>query len=379
MITYTKETIMEKLKEFHSVFGKVPTARDLKYTKGYPIPETVNRHMGSLHQALFESGLIEEKNTSRQVKKKYTREDLLLAIKQFILKNNKLPNYLDFGGNSGLPSHSVLYRHFTSLLDALKEIGYEPKYKKLYKTHKVNNKIEDKELLDMLYKFFLKLERCPTMGDLQFNDELPSPTTYVSRFGKWTTALELAGIPYVKHKVESPYSRDKTIEIWYQLKNKLNKIPTMWEIETSEINITSSIRNKWGSYTEFLEAINEEVNFNKYGCKIQFTTKGTKCFSAMEYKLTEWLENMDISFEKDFPYSDIFPNDESRRTVDWVINYDNKVYYVELFGIVNEEKYTEKMKRKIEDFKKGGIELIELYGKNVMKDKPEKIFSFLLK
>ncbi len=146
-------------------------------------------------------------------------------------------------------------------------------------------------------------------------------------------------------------------------------------MESEEINIYNTIWWRWGSYSEFLSDIGEDSNYNRYGCKVYFTNKGTKCFSRYEYTITEWMENKNISFNKEVLYKNIIENDQTNRKFDWVINHNNILYCVEMFGINNSD-YKIKSKQKIQDCIDNNINLISIFPSD-MKKPLEEIFNFI--
>ena len=52
----------------------------------------------------------------------------------------------------------------------------------------------DRELLDLLHSFYLKIGKNPSAASLAADPDTPNPSTYRTRFGSWTKAKELAGI-----------------------------------------------------------------------------------------------------------------------------------------------------------------------------------------
>ena len=53
---------------------------------------------------------------------KYTDEDLLSCLKNFYLKNERVPTRRDFTNSSGYPSFSTYRRRFGGWINALKKI-----------------------------------------------------------------------------------------------------------------------------------------------------------------------------------------------------------------------------------------------------------------
>lgn len=366
---YTREELIKSLQKYYNEFNKVPTTRDLKNNSDYPTCETFRNHFGSHKNALIEAGLYDlRKDKGLFERHKYSKEEVITLVKSFISKYNRLPICEDFNTNKELPASSIILNIFGNLNELILLLGYEP----------INNSLiirTDEEMISALQKLYLELGRTPTSRDIKVCQYTASDKVYISRFGSFYNSLEVANIPYQKRT--KFLTNKEVIDIWYNIKYQLNRIPTLVEISSSEIDISHSIQMRWGGYSEFLKDIGEESNYNIYGCKTYFTSKGTKCFSLLELKLTQWLEDSEIQFEKDYPYKKLLRDDKTNRTLDWIIFHNNHKYYVELFGILNNDFYDEKTKRKIEDFKKNNIKLIELYPENIKMKQPSEIFSFL--
>lgn len=362
---YTDEDLIEYLKKYYQEFGKVPTVRDLKKNKDYPTPETFRIRFGSHKNALIEAGLYhlrEDKNLFDR--KEYSKDHIIKLTSNFIKKFNRIPIYADFENNSELPSVNLVYKHFKNLNELIIILGYEP----IYKSSVMKS---DEELITDLKKLYIELGRTPTSRDIKECEHTVGVNAYLNRFGSVYEALERADIPYQKRT--KFYTDQDIINVWYELKNELKRIPTRIDMENSDVNIYPPIFWRWGSYYDFLKDINENTNQNK----IYFTNKGTKCLSYYEYRITSWLEDNGIKFEKEIPYRDIIKSDNTYRRFDWVINHNGKIYYLEMFGIIGDEYYEEKTANKIATCKENNIPLIALYPEDLKKPLDE-VFSFLL-
>lgn len=367
---YTSEELIGYLQRYYFEYGKVPTTRDLKRNKNYPSDETFRNHFGNHKNALIAAGLYELRTDKILFERKeYTRDDVIKLVNDFIIKNNRVPTYDDLKYNKELPTGNVIIKHFDNLNTLIELLGYEPVNKSLVIKSK-------EEMIDDIYRLYLEIGRTPTSRDINKCNYTASDGAYISRFESLYNVFEISNIPY--NKRTRFLTDQEVIDIWYNLKNKLNRVPTLVEIVESEINISDSIYWRWGGYSEFLKELDEDLNYNLYGCRVYQTSNGTKCFSLLELKLTQWLEDNNIKFKKDYPYKIILENDNTDRTLDWLILHNDNAYYVELFGIQNNEFYDSKTKKKIEDFKKNNLPLIELYPNIIRGKEISDIFSFLL-
>ncbi len=118
-MTYNKEILISELKRYYAEYG-VPTARGLKRTFGYPGYDSYLKYFGSLENALKEAGIFEKLNTD-----KYTDEQLIDKLKEYVIKYGKVPTQIDIDKNPGYPSVGTYQRHFGSWNNALKAAGLD--------------------------------------------------------------------------------------------------------------------------------------------------------------------------------------------------------------------------------------------------------------
>lgn len=367
---YTRDELISHLRRYYEEFNKVPTTRELKENKTYPSSSTYENVFGNWKNALVEAGLYDKRKDKNLFdRKEYSKDDVIELVREFIIKYNRVPISTDYSENRELPSQKVVYKHFNTTNDLLILLDYDTVYESL-------NIRSDEELINDLFNLYIKLGEAPTSRDIDKCSDTASTNAYVNRFGSLYNSLEKANIPHVKKSLA--YSDEEIIAMWYVLKNKLKRVPTLVEIEDSDHSIIrNAITWRWNSYSEFLKLLGEDANYNLYGCRIYETSNSTKCSSYLELLITQWLEDTRIEFDKDYPYSKILENDASKRTVDWAIYHNDEVFYIELFGIMNSTKYDANTKKKINDFNRNGINLMELYPKDVDKKNIGGIFSFL--
>ncbi|MCA1021662.1 homing endonuclease associated repeat-containing protein [Halobacillus litoralis] len=347
--------------------NKVPTARDVDKSEICCSSETYRKRFGSFKDSLIKANLYhlrcDKHNFNRS---QYTREEITESVRRYIKKHNKPPTISQLKESSELPSPATIDRNFGSLNKLLVELGINP-------PHVKKSNLSNKELLDKLIKLNSKLGRQPTYKDVEKHLGI-SRSLYYIRFGGIYKALNQVGLLRVKRG--KFHTNSDLIAEWYTLKENLGRIPTLKDIENCGWNFYSSIVSRWDSYTNFLKILDEDQNYNKFGCKTYISNEGIKCFSYGEYIITNWLENKGILFKKDYPYKNVMPHDNSRRTFDWMIKSNDNLFYIELFGITNVNAYDMKAKDKIEDCKMNKINLIPLYPKDLKRPLNE-VFYFL--
>jgi len=100
------------------------------------------------------------------------------------------------------------------------------------------------------------------------------------------------------------------------------------------------------------------INIGGYGRKV-YDNNGCVCKSIVERDITNYFINNNIKYEKEYKYNNLIDGD--LRKFDWKIEINNKIYYVEYFGLYDRnehnkicKKYTQKAKKKIKDLYRYG-------------------------
>ena len=129
--------------------------------------------------------LIDESDTKSKERYKYTKDELLEYLRQFLEENGRIPANDDFNNNPKYPSFKTYAKSFGSWNGALKMAGLQIN---------IFTKIADSELLTYLEQFYKENGRSPTRRDFSNNSRYPSYITYVNRFGSWNKGLKLVGL-----------------------------------------------------------------------------------------------------------------------------------------------------------------------------------------
>ena len=92
------------------------------------------------------------------------------------------------------------------------------------------------------------------------------------------------------------------------------------------------------------------------------------CKSGFEYRLSIVLRKYNIKYDRDYLYKNIIPNYNKNHSIDYKINYDNDIFYIEVFGMsgstYTNRKYDETKEMKIKLCKENNIPMIYLYPKD---------------
>lgn len=115
----------------------------------------------------------------------YERDTLLEHLRALAEELGRTPTCGDVEAADG-PCGRTYATHFGSWKAALVEAGLEMKRR--------NRHYDKDEVLEIVRDLAAELGQAPVMADLWDRDDLPSPSAYRYRFGRWHAALREAGL-----------------------------------------------------------------------------------------------------------------------------------------------------------------------------------------
>jgi hypothetical protein len=160
-----------------------------------------------------------------------------------------------------------------------------------------------------------------------------------------------------------------------EISNSINRTPTLEDLKSFGCSFyIDTIFKRFGTYNKLLELANLKPNYSPAIC---YSKNGDLCLSSGEQKITNFLIDNSLRYEKEKYYSGIIPNFNKRYRMDWYLIDLNIV--VEFFGYFNPKtktNYEKRSKEKIRLLNKNGIQSIFIYKKDILNLK--KIFSHLI-
>ena len=90
------------------------------------------------------------------------------------------------------------------------------------------------------------------------------------------------------------------------------------------------------------------------------------------------LEKYYISYKKEEYYKQYIKDFNKNYRFDFTFNINNKMVFVEIFGITGNKKYNKKMDEKIKLCKENNLKLIELYPNDIGQNSFEEIYRLLM-
>ena len=228
---YSKEELINLLVKFKKNKGFSPRTEDFKNDLNLPAPTTYFKRFGSWNNALEKAGL------EINVKKGYTKEELILTLKNLSKDLKRTPMMKDLVPRKDLPEASVFKDNFGSWNNALKVAGLEVKYR--------FRKWKKEEIIFWLKKKYEELGKTPGIRDFDKDKDAPAKNTVRKLFGNWTIALREANIP-----VKRFHSKEELIKLLQKLARELNKTPTRTDMNKAKgYPSYTPFVEKFGSYT----------------------------------------------------------------------------------------------------------------------------------
>jgi len=310
---FSDEYMYDKFMQLYSELGRMPLIKEIDSYDYMPSYVAYIRNFGSLKDFLIKYNL-SNLITKRIHGHNYTKEYLLDKITEYMIENNKIPKCNDLDNDPTMPCMRTYEDHFGSYLTALDLLGL--------KEECLTKRYTDEEMENNLKRLYKEIKRTPTYEDLDECNYTANSSTYFNRFGDLISAFDLCDIPYAKN--------------------------------------TRKIRGVFGRFI-----------------KSYTTPKGTICLSKSEFTITCWLEDKNLEYRKEVYYKDFLEGDESRRKIDWIVDYNGKLYYIEYFGLYANKLYKKKANKKIADCKEKGIDLIAIFPQDLKNKTMEEIFSFV--
>lgn len=368
----TDEELLDILKDY-SDNVKFPVIRDFKTKNGLPGYKTYYNRFGSFKNAILLAG-IEIPSDRKWLFERESLQDSEVKdkIKQFtdsyMEAEKRLPTYEVIKQNKQLPSTTVILKRFGSLGNLYKLIGYDLDY---------DDKMLKKELMEDYVKLAERIGKTPTSRDLDkysLEGECCSAGSYSHHFGGIHELQLQSGL--VPTDIGRKITDDELLENLSDLSERLRRVPMQKDFMKSNGVASVSVYNdKFGGFHNALKAIG--FTEDEIGYKTYKTKNGTVCLSVYEYRFACLLESREIQFQKEGMYKDFIEDFERSYRFDFIINYNSRDYFIEIFGMVGNEKYDIRTKDKIRICKDNDVPLISLYPDTFWSTTQSELFSYL--
>ena len=178
MKRYANKFLINSLKELSLKLGRNPTSYDLGKKNNMPDRSVFESKFGSWNKALTEAGL-----KINCYYRKWHKEEVINWLQYKFKELGKTPGIRDFDADFRTPAKNTIIKFFGSWTNALREAKIPVKRFR-----------SEKELINILQKLYLKLNRTPTREELNGRNDCPSYVPFVKKFGSYTAACLRAGL-----------------------------------------------------------------------------------------------------------------------------------------------------------------------------------------
>ena len=169
-------------------------------------------------------------------------------------------------------------------------------------------------------------------------------------------------------------SKEEMIVLLQKLGKELKRKPVQTDlINYDYIPSLSSYIIKFGSFKNALLLAGYD------NIKIYYDELGIKYRSSYELRLANIFYRNDIIFDNEILYKDIIKDKNFKKNYrfDFCIMIDTKLFFIEIFGIDNNEKYDKKTEEKIQICKKYEIPLISLYSFDFLNKSDDELLEYI--
>lgn len=376
---YNEDFALEKLREYYNCLGRIPKQSDFKDNNWNPSNDWYSRRYNSIENACYIAGLVNKPLTDE--------EKINITINELVKLANiieRCPTVYEFENII----HDGFERRTLERKLNLKYNSICRKYIPQYNLN-LNRDLTKDEIKNNIMNVYNKLGRAPMYSELkEYNigysihmmqrifDNLKY-NDIIKSFG-----LKPTGTTTVKK------TEEQLLNEFYELFKKLGRIPYCSDMDGKDYISSSPTYFKYfksiKNVCDMLDIDYELYYSNQSAGKIVIDINGGLCRSIIERDISNFFIINNIKFDKDPRYSEVIPQD--KRIFDWKIYFNNKIYYIEYFGLYSRnargilgKKYLIKTKKKIKDlYLKTKINTIFIFPYDIKHKNLKNIFDNIL-
>lgn len=369
---YSKETLTKSFRKIVFDIGYVPKFIDLDNYNDFPSSAYIYKHFNNYPEFISACGF----EANKEYRSKYTDSFLLGEIKRFVKEFSRTPSQDDFENLDGYPSRKTFANHFGSFNEAIHLAGYKPN--ELSKREK-SQKHDKQFLLNTITDYVLKYKKTPTLIELHKEVGYEIRTYFRKTFGGYNNALKELKLPL---NAVSQYEDSFLESEFHRFVQENGRVPVISEFNASEYPSFWCYQHRFGSWNKAVVSYGYEPNDlnRKY-----ILDSGEICASSYEFDISTWLNNYNFSYNRDVDYINFIENYKGKMNCDYVINYNNKIWYVEMAGFLSdttfaklslaERKYFFKLEYKIKLLKRQGLNYLIIKPRDLKRKTLGEIFS----
>lgn len=321
----SKQEVIEEFKNVCNKLGYVPTLSDFVSNSNIVNKDFVRKLFCSYESLIFESD-----EESSKCSSKYKEEFLISEIKRFVDEYGRVPKQVDFDGLKGYPSRKTFSNHFGNFKSALVAAGYDYIYKNQFYDMTKNERMNC--VINEITKLYEQLKHIPTLQELEYSTSgLITRTSIRKDFGSYSSALESAKLVNPNNKINGRYTDEFLKREFNRFVMENGRIPQLHEFNANGYPSFYCYQSRFGSW-------NNAVKF--YGYEPTYTIRryelpnGELCDSLYELNISTWLQENNVEYERNIPYSKICNRYNGKMNCDYKFNINGKCVYVEMAGFL---------------------------------------------
>jgi hypothetical protein len=371
----TNNELINHLKDFYKKFG-IPTTRILKFNKDMPSDYLYRERFGSFQNALIEAGICIPESREWLYNRKSIDDDTIINVVTKYINNNftekdQLPSLKDLYVLCKVPSYSVLKNRFYNTENFYNKlsINYYEHNKKAFELDMINKYMSLKNILGYV----------PDSRDVDRaskQDLCYGMKTYSEHFGSLIEFQKMLGYEPTAN-IGLLTTKEDALKELKELGISIGRLPTQKDVNECEwLPSATYYAHHFNSYGNALILAGFDENW--YNRKVMITPKGNLAFSSYEYDFTVMLENNNFIFKKEDYYKNYINGFLKRLQFDHVIFFNNDIYFIEIFGIMEYKWYRDKTVRKIKLCEDNDLKLIDLYKEDFKKKNEKQLYEMLM-
>lgn len=245
MYKYTDEDLLNKIRDYHKIYGVIPKRRDIK--ESY----TITRRFGSWNNAIELAGY-------KPTRKIWTKEEIIKLIEEQIALNGRPFTRQEILSDNTLFSYCNFSSYFgCSYLEYVESLGYSASQIRLADTRYL--KMDDESFLDEFSKELnrIKSNRLRTF-DKKRKTGFPASRYILARFQcNWTELLESIDLKaYRKY-----FSKDEFVEWFLTEIKKLETTPSSTYLIKNHSFFYAYLKKYFKNYSNMCKELNIEPPF----------------------------------------------------------------------------------------------------------------------
>ncbi|MCT6925414.1 hypothetical protein [Metasolibacillus sp.] len=245
MYKYTNEDLLNKIREYHRIYGKIPRKRDIREN------QAISKRFGSWNNAIELAGF-------KPTRKNWTKEEIIKLIDEQIALNGRPFTRQEILSDNTLFSYENFKSYFGfSYLKYAESLGYSVNQIRL--VDKQYLKMDDEAFLDEISKELnrIKSNHLRTF-DKKRKKGFPASRYILSRFRcNWSELLESLNL-----KANKKYLSKEDFVEWFLTEiNKLETIPSSTYLIKNHSFFYSCCKKYFKNYTNMCKELNIDPPF----------------------------------------------------------------------------------------------------------------------